>query len=191
MPTNWQKHLFETYRNYKTNKEAEEAFVWFGGNIVECVNGKKNWKRKKFIGLMAECCTVSDEAFGLLMLDNYWDRWVDLYEKKPKNQVAKATYTSSSMGHRKFSSWTPDGLTKFNALYKMVKWQRGAAATGAMVDEQLRRRIRKGGGMNEDIEMGGDLGQKATGSLEEEVEPVVRVYNDWDDEVTNIPAVAI
>jgi hypothetical protein len=191
MPPNWQKHLFETYRNYKTDKEAEEAFMWFGGNIVECVNGKKNWKKKKSKGLLAECCTVSDEAFGLLMLDNYWDRWVDLYEKKPKTQVTKAAYTSSGAGNRKFLSWAPEGLTKFNALCKMVKWQRGNAATGALVDEQLRRRIRKDGGMNENIEMGGDLSQKDTGSVNEEAKSVVRVYNDWDDEVTNIPAVAI
>ncbi len=31
--------------------------------------------------------------------------------------------------------------------------------------------------------MGGDLCQKATGAIDEEGEPAVRVHNDWDDEV--------
>ena len=180
MPEQWQKHLFETYRNYSTNKEAKAAFMWFGNTIVECVTGKKSWKKKKELGLMSECCTISDEAFGLLLLDNYWDRWVDLYEKKPKKEVTKAAYTSSACGHRKFFSWTPAGLTRFNALYKMVKCQRGAAATGTMVDEQLRRHIRKQAGKHEDLAMGGDL---ATDSVQEIGEVAVKVHNDWDDEV--------
>ena len=104
---------------------------------------------------------------------------MDVYEKKPRKQVANAAYTSSTCGHRKFFSWTPPGLTRFNALYKkMVKWQRGAAATGAMADEQLRRRMRKQEGLPEDITMGGDLCQKATGAVEKEGEPTVRVHND-------------
>ena len=92
----------DKYRNYGKNEEAKRAFLWFGGNIVECVNGKKNWKRKKTTMLMGDGCTVSDEAFGLLlMLDNYWERWVSVFKKTPRKQVIQAAYTSSTSGHRK------------------------------------------------------------------------------------------
>jgi len=183
MPLNWRKHLLQTYRNYGKDEEAKKAFLWFGGNIVECVNGKKNWKRKKTTVLMGEACTVSDEAFGLLMLDNYWERWVSVFNKTPAKFVVKAAYTSSTSGHRKYFSWSPEGLTRFNELYQMVKKQRSMAATGTRADEDLRRSIRKAANLNEEMSLGGDLAMLASSAIEDAGMTYVRVYNDWDDDM--------
>ena len=44
-------------------------------------------KKKLFLGRVEEAQTdedlvsISSEAFGLLLLENYWDRWLDIYKK--------------------------------------------------------------------------------------------------------------
>ena len=85
---------------------------------------------------------VSDEAFTLLMLENYWDSMEAMDEDdfyKPKKQKTsdntsntctdnteetKATvtgkWTRGQRGSRRFSGWEPQGLLRFNELVQAV-----------------------------------------------------------------------
>ena len=92
-------------------------------------------------------CTPSDEAFALLVLENNWERWVDIYQNNgyeihmPKRMGAswkKAFYSNVKLrwtegGHvykehleseevrkRRSKGWSTEGLHRFNKLYNRV-----------------------------------------------------------------------
>ena len=52
-------------------------------------------------------CTVSDEAFALLLLENSWDRWLDIYRR----QKGKVT-PKRGQKRREFESDVPTKYTK-------------------------------------------------------------------------------
>jgi hypothetical protein len=70
-------------RRSGTERE-EEAFFWFFGTFLESVCERKYWGRQKRIELVSEATvkggrakmvTKSDEAFALLLYENYIDKW--------------------------------------------------------------------------------------------------------------------
>jgi hypothetical protein len=70
-------------RRLETERE-KEAFFWFFGTFLESVCGKRNWGRQKWHVLVSEAIekggrakmvTKSDEAFALLIFENYVDKW--------------------------------------------------------------------------------------------------------------------
>ena len=83
-------------------------------------------------------CTISDEAFALLLIENSYDRWTDIFAETggiPKQQrgVRKREYTSDvppkyTQGGIKYSEgnqkqtkgWTNQGIQRYNELFKMV-----------------------------------------------------------------------
>ena len=86
---------------------------------------------------------MSDEAFALLLLENSFDRWVDLY--KQYSGIAKQQrgskdrgfqsevpprYTSGGIKYetnevsQSFKGWSDDGRLRFNALFDHVKQDR-------------------------------------------------------------------
>ena len=89
-----------------------------------------------------ELFTKSDEAFTLLLLENYWDRWMDIYRKSdgsPKQRVGcqknkvvdsdvKPKYTSGGniysqgegSGGQRGKGWTTAGIKRYNELFDWV-----------------------------------------------------------------------
>ena len=85
-----------------------------------------------------EICTVSDEAFALLLLENSYDRWKDIFEKRggipqqhrgekkrqcdsdiaPKYTNGGIRY-SSTVQH-KTKGWTKEGIQRYNELFQLV-----------------------------------------------------------------------
>jgi hypothetical protein len=75
-----------TLRRAKTDRERK-AFFWFFGTFLECVCGKRNWGKKlKYTELISRATekggrgkivTKSDEAFALLIFENYIDKWTN------------------------------------------------------------------------------------------------------------------
>ena len=94
--------------------------------------------------------SASDEAFMLLVLENSWDRWMDIYEKRtvlstprPRIRVAgrksrewkfvsdqRTKYTTGGIRYRDDSEgkptngWTPEGIKRYNSLFRTVKVDR-------------------------------------------------------------------
>ena len=68
--------------------------------------------------------TVSDEAFTLLLLENYWEGWstknLDEYKsevtidettnQKKKRKATWGKFTSGTWGSRRFGGWSKEGL---------------------------------------------------------------------------------
>ena len=94
-------------------------------------------------------CTVSDEAFALLLLENNYDRWVDLYrfqqgdvaparrgQKRQKMESDVHTkYTKGGIVYDKSEKtnapkgWSPAGIRRFNELFDKVKKDRKSNKT--------------------------------------------------------------
>ena len=101
----------------------------------------------KYQNLLTSAMSCTDEAFGILLVVNYEDRWRSQHEagerqmgesqKSRASKWAEAKYTSATDGSRRGNSWSQEGMKKFNALAEMVKEQRAEAESGAEVDMDL------------------------------------------------------
>ena len=75
-------------RSAATERE-KEAFLWFIGEFVESVTGRRTWGKMKFSQTASQAkdpangklvVTVSDEALALLLFDNYSTKWFAQYD---------------------------------------------------------------------------------------------------------------
>ena len=119
----------------------KEAFLWFIGEFVACVSGTKVWGRKKYYYRVSEAVidkgsqelvvTVSDEAFAILLYENYIDKWIARYHMERRGEKpggkAKGKYTSSVTDHCLYGGWSAEGVTRFNALCAIVDKDRKSA----------------------------------------------------------------
>jgi len=79
--------------------EEKEAFLWFAGELLECVCGKRGWgNRKKYKATISDAksndtgapvVTVSDEAFALLLYDAYIDKWCEMVQEDRASRNAR------------------------------------------------------------------------------------------------------
>ena len=80
---------FHSKLRQSETEEELEAFEWFFGDFMECVCGKRIWGIQKYQELISKArdketggiiVTISDEAFGLLLIDNYRAKWISKVE---------------------------------------------------------------------------------------------------------------
>ncbi len=80
----------------------------FFNELVPCVAGRKVWtlreKATKKILEAGKIVSVLDEAFTILALRNYWDRWLN-------NGTAK--WTDSRAGNHQYMGWTDEAYPTF------------------------------------------------------------------------------
>jgi len=111
--------------------------------FVSCVVGHRLYKKR----LTACPCrdeqlhTASDEAFMLLLLENGWDRWIDIYDNghnKPREEGSRKwrfvsaepmLYTHGGIrfsedDSRASNGWTNAGIQRYNELFRFVKEDR-------------------------------------------------------------------
>ena len=82
--------------------------------------------------------TKSDEAFALLMFDNYIDKWTNPIaatdqdgasvvadkQGKRKQPRQRGKYTAIRSGRCKYGGWSREGTARFNQFYKLVQEDR-------------------------------------------------------------------
>ena len=130
-------------RRAETQEEID-AGNWFFGEFLECVAGKRGWGKQKYFQKISTAVdrdtnealvTVSDEAFALLMLENYREKWLLRYKEAcssaaarrgsmDKNKRIDGKYTSSINGHTEFGGWNKRGIRKFNYYCRLVEQDR-------------------------------------------------------------------
>ena len=107
--------------------------------------------------------TKSDEAFALLLIDNYLEKWkmilggeeqsadaeavnnTNMMEEAEDNgrQGKKTTaklpgkYTEKKSGHCKYGGWSRAGMARFNQLYSLVNDDRASVQSEQMERELL------------------------------------------------------
>ena len=101
----------------------------------------KRWSAKTSNATkVSSILTVSDEAFVLLILENNWNRWMDLNKKSDNKYVptkrgcetpivtdVKPMYTNINRiaGNDEINrGWSEEGIQRFNTLCGMVKEDR-------------------------------------------------------------------
>ena len=96
-----------------TSEREKTAFFWFFNNFLECVCGANVWRNAKTTQLVSgaresngsKIVSVSDEAFGLLLIDNYLEKWKVLAEEEAagtgpieNNNMTTETETETGSG---------------------------------------------------------------------------------------------
>jgi hypothetical protein len=136
--------------DFLTGRESVKAYTVFFDTFMPCATKKSTWIShiarvdvEKNNTRVVSLCTVSDEAFALLLLENSFDRWLDVHIKclgfaKP-NRGSKdrgfqseipPRYTSGGIKYantdqvHSFKGWSDKGRRRFNALFDHVKQDR-------------------------------------------------------------------
>jgi hypothetical protein len=137
--------------------QEKEAFIWFTDSLLECVCGKIAWgSKKKYQSRISDAkydntsesiVTVSDEAFALLLYENYIDKWITRYHNPPPSGVRGSKimgkYTRCSIGSSEYGGWSEEGVVRFNELCMTVvsdRRSRNATVSEEWVMQTLRRR---------------------------------------------------
>ena len=159
--------LLENYGQYfdsngdviEGREENYEAFIYHVDRILPSVSAditKYHGDRRGQVDMSA-VFKISDEAFALLMIENYFERWVQIAKeeeksgKKKKNRdnektaeetrkrrrEMKGKYTSSSAGYV-YGGWDSEGIEHYNKLCIMVKELRKDTNRKETLDEKLK-----------------------------------------------------
>ena len=153
------------------NEREQMAFYWFFSSFLECVCGANPWRSLRHKHLVSKAIdpttqehvvTPSDEAFGLILFENYIDKWkliankkeeaekeidevaagleqgeaAQVQPKKKRNNKIYGIYTKVRSGNCKYGGWTREGTARFNELYKLVLVDR-ASAFAEQAERQL------------------------------------------------------
>ena len=153
-------------RRARTEQERE-AFFWFFGTFMDSVSGKRHWGKQKYKqkvstasenGGQAKLVTKSDEAFGLLLFENYIEKWkktmpvatmqladdgTELADQRSKRSKLRGKYTGKKSGHCKYGGWCHEGTARFNELYNLVCEDRLSAPAATMEHELLQHCMEK------------------------------------------------
>ena len=134
--------------------------------------------------------TRSDEAFALLLFENYIDKWKTKTVATPapetdgaeqagesnKRSKLRGKFTGKKSGHCKYGGWCHEGTTRFNELYRMVGEDRASAQAADMEKELLQYCIAKeyGNLRNHDDATNDDEGEtNASSTLLNNLQPPV------------------
>jgi hypothetical protein len=185
VPVDFKNLLEGKYHGYGASERHRAAFVYFATRILPAVNASiTKFDKSKYRKKLSECFSYTDEAFALLLVENYEPRWQSQHEalvqyhhecrKSREKKWKDALYTSNTEGSRRGNSWTRQGLLKFNSLCQMVKEQRASEETGDTVENHLRNWCHEEVGMISwgDGQMMATQGQHGVEDKEDGVEAV-------------------
>ena len=112
--------------------------------FMPCVTKKTVFQRQVLVATNdITLSTVSDEAFALLLLENNYDRWVDIYRRQKGEVTPKrgqkrrefesdvpTKYTKGGIVYDQTAKkqhpkgWSSEGIQRFNELFDSVKQDR-------------------------------------------------------------------
>jgi hypothetical protein len=137
MNNTYQDYFEEDGEIIAGREDNYKAFVWFVKNVLSAINFERNNKRAKKVydeedpNFISGVYSVTDEAFGLLMLKNYEKRWRNQvkfprYKLKDltKEEKYMAQFTSSLKENAKLS-WSGEGIRQYNEWMDKVEVLRG------------------------------------------------------------------
>jgi hypothetical protein len=110
--------LYADVRDSANLVESYVPFWTFFDKFVPCIAGVKIWATKvKTAKTITDsgCVTITDEAFTILALENYWDRWFH-------NTSAK--WTDSRRGNQQFMGWSDEAYDRYDDTCRRIKKQR-------------------------------------------------------------------
>ena len=109
--------------NDRNNEDSIIRSWYFFSALVPSIAGKKIWKSDVMMSKKitdSGCVTCLDEAFTILCIENYWNKWVN------KGVTA---WTKSRTGNTGFMGWDKRAYTRFVELCRRIKRQRDESAS--------------------------------------------------------------
>ena len=105
-------------------KKSTHIFSFYE-HILECVAGKKEWKKDKYSCKVSKAVSVSDKAFALLLLSNSWEVFKEhAAQSNMGNSGSKVNvkpkFTGKRGGSRRFEGWTQEGIAEYNSLCQSI-----------------------------------------------------------------------
>jgi hypothetical protein len=138
----------------RENEDIDTLCIYFDVVVASQLKSK-DWKGPNQHQLASDLCTESDEAMGLLMLENSWDKWMEDFEKEMNGEITpgdkrkqkgierhRTKYTiQGKMKGSKGSGWSEEGKVRFNQFFDKVEMDRqiGKEAEEAFKKEMIRR----------------------------------------------------
>lgn len=130
-------------RSARTARE-KAAWQWFMETFIDCVVGKPKCHQSKYlVPVSASTITISDEAFALLLYENYEAKWQKQFQHDKTKTVQSAKmprthgkYTSKTMGQSEFGGWSVVALKNFNGYCKRIQQERASTA-GKKAEQEL------------------------------------------------------
>ena len=111
-----------------------KAYSYYCHHFLSIVVGQRKYTRSLRQGAkLSEIATESDEAMGLLVLENSWDRWKwelgktkeQIKELEREKKAKQVKYTQGQQGSaRKNGGWSIEGVHQFSALLKQFQKDR-------------------------------------------------------------------
>ena len=120
--------LNQQYRKVDANDNVPHEFIWFVSVFLSRIQPlRTKFGEKCTEKLVSDIYTVSDEAYGLLVLYNYkevWDKQQELKNagRKGKDLCRKSKYIDSES--RCKAAWGRSGINTYNELCKYVEKRR-------------------------------------------------------------------
>jgi hypothetical protein len=136
-----EKTAFSNVRG--VNEETEDSsttFWYFFSALVPSIAGKKIWTQEVMLSKLIQeslFVTVVDEAFTILCIENYWEKWVN------KGEVL---WTETHQGSTGFMGWQTAGYERFVYLCKRIKHQRQETVSEDLEEKFKERAVDKFGG---------------------------------------------
>lgn len=133
-------HKLEEFMKMREDSVAYELFC---EEILPCIVGKTIWDKERAVKEILKIASATDEAWGLLLLENSWDLWKkmaeseDAGEKLDKKNRPSTKWTSTAMSAGKYEGWGDDGIPRYNTLVKAAKEDR---AKNSKFDETFLRK---------------------------------------------------
>ena len=137
------------YRQY--GDAANKEFYYFVHRILPAINpGINNFRHRKTTDLISDIFTVTDEAFGLIMIHNEYHVWEDHQGRKGNNNTItkvekkRKRYCNKYSGSR--DGWMKEGKELFTELCLRIEKLRKQPETGVQLEEMIRERLVKESG---------------------------------------------
>lgn len=118
--------------------------------FLSIVVGRRSYLKVCHIEKLSDYATKSDEALALLLFENSYDRWNDMYRQgNTKSSDVAPKYTNGGVSDRskgrsrKYGGWSLEGLDRFDALYQMVSENRISKRADKFEEEYRAYRLDK------------------------------------------------
>jgi hypothetical protein len=155
-----------------------DPFWFFFDCLISNIAGKKVWINHYKVGetiTTGKKITITDEAFTVLAIQNYWPSWFG----DARGTKTSALWTDSRQGNSQYMGWHADAYTRFDLLCRTIQKQRHSAQSKRL--EVVFQRT----ATEEYATMGGKAKARA-----ECLQPTMKVFNELNDnEVMNVAAV--
>jgi hypothetical protein len=103
-------------------RRERKSFHWFLDEIASVVVGTSVFEQVKCVKLPSEWLSPSLEAFGLLCIENYFERMKGKANQDEK--VSEPKWTAEGRGSRKYQGWKQEGIRRYNVLVNRVRSDR-------------------------------------------------------------------